>query len=71
MHVTTSERADDFLSTAQVAEQAEVVPSTVNRWVKSGKLPVALKLPGKVGANLFRRSDVEAFFAEQRQDVAS
>jgi predicted DNA-binding transcriptional regulator AlpA len=65
-----SEIEDPFLSTAQVADLAAVVPSTVNRWVKSGELPVAQKLPGKVGANLFRQSVVTEFLARRQTSVA-
>ena len=34
---------------------------TVQRMAISGELPVAQRLPGPNGANLFRRSDVEAY----------
>lgn len=33
--------------------------ATLSRWVKDGKLPLAGKLPGKNGAMLFNREDVE------------
>lgn len=33
--------------------------ATLSRWVKDGKLPLAGKLPGKNGAMLFNRDDVE------------
>lgn len=55
---------DDLLSTSQVAALNGVDVATVNRWAKSGKLKVAVKAPGAKGANLFRRSDVEALKAE-------
>lgn len=50
----------DFLSTSQVAALKGVNVATVNRWAKTGKLPVAVKVPGKTGANLYRREDVAA-----------
>lgn len=35
-------------------------PSTISRYVALGKLTPSRKLPGRTGAYLFRRSDVEA-----------
>lgn len=43
----------DLLTTAQVAERIDKTISTVNRWAATGKLPVAHKLPGRTGVNLF------------------
>lgn len=40
--------------------------ATVNRWAKKGKLPVATKLPGIRGHNLFNRTVIE-LIAEQRK----
>lgn len=40
--------------------------ATVNRWAKKGKLPVAGKLPGIRGHNLFNRTVIE-LIAEQRK----
>lgn len=39
-------------------------PSTVSRYVQIGKLTPSRKLPGKTGAYLFLRSDVERLAAE-------
>lgn len=41
-------------------------PSWVSKRVKSGALVPSRKLPGKRGAYLFRRADVEAFAARSR-----
>lgn len=49
----------DLLKTADVAKLAKVDVATVNRWAKSGRLPVAVQVPGETGARLFRRSDVD------------
>lgn len=49
----------ELLTTAQVATRFGVMPRTVNRWVASGRLPVAMRLPGRTGANLFDPADVE------------
>ena len=45
-------------------------PSTISRWVQIGKLKPSRKLPGKSGAFLFWRADVERLAAE-RAEVAS
>lgn len=42
-----------------MADLANVSPRTVARWVESGRLPIAQRLPGKTGACLFHRQDVE------------
>lgn len=34
-------------------------PSTISKWVRDGKLTPSRKLPGRTGAYLFLRSDVE------------
>lgn len=58
--------ADDLLTTAQVATILERPIATVNRWAVEGKLPVAHKLPGRTGANLYRRDDVDALVERRR-----
>ncbi len=50
----------ELLSTGEVAELLGTTVATVNRWAVTGKLPVAHKMPGRTGAYLFARSDVEA-----------
>jgi excisionase family DNA binding protein len=47
---------NDYLTTAQVTTRLGVARSTVNRWVKEGKLP-RYTLGGKV---LFKPSDVDS-----------
>lgn len=54
----------DLLTTKQVAREFGVRVGTVNRWAQTGRLPVAHKLPGETGANLYTRDDVEALKAE-------
>jgi hypothetical protein len=39
-------------------------PSTIAKYVKLGKLAPSRKLPGKTGAYLFHRADVEALVGE-------
>ena len=41
--------------------------SSLARAAQLGRIPVALKLPGRSGAYLFRRGDVEAFARERAE----
>lgn len=54
----------DLLTADQAATAAGVNRRTITKWADTGRLPVAMKLPGNTGARLFRRSDVEALTAE-------
>ncbi len=56
-------RMTELLTTAEVAERLQTTPRTINRWASSGRLPVALRLPGATGANLFDPEVVDAFAA--------
>lgn len=58
------EAPDDLIPTAQAAAIHGVDVATINRWARAGRLPVAVKIPGKTGANLYRRADVEALLPE-------
>ena len=49
----------ELLTASQAAALHRVNVSTVNRWAKAGRLPVALRTPG--GINLFHPADVKAF----------
>ena len=51
----------DLVSSREALELLGLTdPSTISRWVAAGKLTPAHKLPGKTGAYLFNRADVEA-----------
>lgn len=54
---------NDLISSIEAAELLGVGRSTLTRWVQSGRLTEAMKLPGDTGARLFRRSDVEALLS--------
>jgi DNA-binding transcriptional MerR regulator len=54
----------DLLTTAQVARLLGKTVKTINIWAAEGRIPVALKLPGPKGANLYRRADVDALLTE-------
>jgi excisionase family DNA binding protein len=47
-------------SVAEAAELLGSTPSTVQRWAKNGRLTVHQKLPGKTGAYLLDRDEVES-----------
>lgn len=54
------------MSTTEVAKELGVARSTVNRRASLGTLPVAMKLPGKLGMYLFERADIEALKEAKR-----
>jgi len=55
-----SDMPTDYMSTAEVMADRKVNRKTVYRWVATGRLVPAMKLPGGTGAYLFRREDVHA-----------
>ena len=56
----------DLVNTAQALPiLGKKSPSTITRLVQAGKLTPAVKLPGRRGAYLFNRADVEALAAER------
>lgn len=60
-HMQNDTQTDnDLLTTAVVAQMLYKDVSTISRMVARGDLVPAVKVPGKRGAYLFRRSDVEA-----------
>lgn len=61
--------ADDLLGAAEVCKILKADRSTVLRWANAGLLD-HLKMPGKTGAFLFRRSDVIDFARRERGGVA-
>ena len=67
MAKSTPQPPTDLIGTAEVCRLLECNPATVGRWAASGKLPAAHKLPGKNGAFLFRRADVEKLAAEKAE----
>lgn len=58
--------ADKLITTAEVAQVLGVSVKTVNQWASQGRLTVAQKLPGVRGANLYRRSYIEALANKRR-----
>ena len=51
---------DSVIGTAQASRILDVHPVTITRWAAEGRLTPVGKLPGKNGAFLFNRADVEA-----------
>ena len=51
---------DDMVTSREAAEIAGTTITTVNRWVKAGRLQPVIELPGYRGARLFSRDDVTA-----------
>ena len=52
--------ASELMSSTEVAATLGVTRSTVNRWASMGALPVAMKLPGRLGMYLYDRAEIEA-----------
>ena len=49
----------ELLTLKQAADRTGKSHRTIQRWVESGRLTHALKLPGDTGAYLFRPEDVD------------
>lgn len=56
---------DELMSTAQVAAMLGRSVNLVNRWVREGRLTPHTQVPGRTGARLFRRGDIEPTETEQ------
>lgn len=55
--------ADEVTTGEALAILKLASPASITRAVKEGRLRASRKLPGKTGAYLFLRSDIEAFKA--------
>jgi DNA-binding transcriptional MerR regulator len=62
---STGTAVDDLLTTRQVAEEHDVTPQTVNRWVREGRLVPATQGDGIRGPRFYRRADVVALIDMQ------
>ena len=49
----------DLLASQDVCERLDINRSTLSRWVASGRVKPAQRLPGKTGAFLFTRAEVD------------
>lgn len=61
----------DLLTTQQAAERLGVSRRTLTRWVESGKLAIADRLPGETGAFLFEPAALDRFLSEPEPSEAS
>lgn len=50
----------ELIGTAEAARLRGVDIRTIQRWATSGVLEPAAKIPGRTGAYLFHRGDIEA-----------
>lgn len=57
-------KALHLIGSAQAAERFGVNRTTFNRWVKAGKVPVAVEMDGPTGARLFDADVIEDMAAE-------
>jgi len=69
-NVETETTTSELVHTAAAALILGCSYRTVLRMVESGDLREAGKVPGKTGAYMFRRADVEALAAERAQRAA-
>lgn len=64
----------DLLATVEAAKIIGVERSVLSRWVAFGRIAVAHQLPGRNGAMLFDRSEVDrvaAEYAAERRSASS
>lgn len=54
---------DEMVSTAEAAQMLDRHVRSIHRLVQTGELTPVAKIPGRTGAYLFRRADVEALKA--------
>jgi excisionase family DNA binding protein len=60
----------DLIGSAEACELLRVNRMTLMRWVALDKIKPATKLPGKNGAFLFHREDVEALLSPEPGSAA-
>lgn len=67
--VERSEGADEWLTTKEVAEELQIHPETVRRWIRDGSLPAHRPPTGR--ALRIRRSDLAAIVEQGRERPGS
>lgn len=65
------ETGTDLVGSSESCRILDVHPATLTRWVAGGTLTPAHKLPGKNGAFLFHRADIERIAEEKRAQAAA
>lgn len=69
--MTNQPNTSDLLTSVETAHMLGIDRSTLTRWVQSGRIAPAMKLPGKRGPALFSPEAVEALAAQLTQEQAS
>jgi hypothetical protein len=57
---------DDLIGTVEAAARADVSLPTIKKAAQLGALRVAVKMPGRTGAYLFRPRDVDQWASRRR-----
>jgi excisionase family DNA binding protein len=68
--LSTMHNKEPFIGAAESCQLLDCHAATLGRWVKNGTIAPAHKLPGKNGAYLFRRADVEELAAKRAAERA-
>jgi predicted site-specific integrase-resolvase len=61
----------DEITTAQAAPILGVAIQTISKWVRTGRLQPSRQLPGRSGAFLFARGDIERLARERSNGDAA
>lgn len=56
---------NDLIGSTEAARILSIDKATLSRWVTTGQLRAAYKLPAKNGAYFFNRADIETLAAER------
>ena len=54
----------NLIGSAEACDVLGIDRSTLTRWVAAGKVSPSVRLPGRSGAMLFDREDIDALLAE-------
>lgn len=60
-----------LIGSAQAAKAFGVDRATFNRWVKAGRIPVALEMDGATGARLFDADVIDQLAAKHKAGVGA
>jgi predicted site-specific integrase-resolvase len=57
-----------LIGSAQAAKVFKVDRATFNRWVKAGRIPIAVEMDGETGARLFDADVIDQLAAREAAD---
>lgn len=57
-----------LIGSAQAAKRFKVDRATFNRWVKAGRIPVAVEMDGETGARLFDADVIDVLAARHTSE---